>query len=115
VASSVGLVEVDEVAGKRQRVRARLVPDPDEIRALLTDAGFEAVQTRSGVKTLRLPAPSDFLWQYVHGTPLEGAVVEMDQERRAALERDVVAGWEPYTDDGSLLLAVNVTVATAQN
>jgi hypothetical protein len=39
-----------------------------------------------------LPGPRDFLWQYVYSTPLAGALQQIDDERRAALERDVVAG-----------------------
>jgi ubiquinone/menaquinone biosynthesis C-methylase UbiE len=88
--------------------------DPGEVAELLTGAGFDAVDIRSSVKTLRLPAPERFLWQYVHSTPLEAATARLDQERRVALERDVVAGWEPYTDDGRLLLDLNVTVANAR-
>jgi ubiquinone/menaquinone biosynthesis C-methylase UbiE len=88
--------------------------DPDEVRELLSGAGFDAVEARSTLKALRLPAPEQFLWQYVQSTPLEAAAARLDQEQLTALERDVVAGWEPYTDDGGLLLEVNVTVATAR-
>jgi SAM-dependent methyltransferase len=87
--------------------------DPGEIGDLVRDAGFEAVSARSSVKTLRLPPAEDFLWQYVHSTPLAGAAARLDDERRIALEREVVAGWQPFTEDGGLILALGVTLATA--
>jgi len=55
-------------------------------------------------ETLRLPAPADLLWRYVHSTPLAQAVAEVDPERRAALERDVVQRWQPFTERGTLRL-----------
>jgi hypothetical protein len=89
------------------------VHDPGEIRDLLSSAGFQDVEARSSVKTLRLPAPESFLWQYVHSTPLAGAAAQLDEERRAELQRDVLSGWQPYTDDGGFVLALGLTVATA--
>jgi ubiquinone/menaquinone biosynthesis C-methylase UbiE len=88
--------------------------DATEIGDLVSSAGFENVEARSSAKTLRLPAPEDFLWQYVHSTPLAGAATQLDEERRTALEREVVAGWQPFIEDGSLVLQVGITVATAR-
>lgn len=33
---------------------------------------------------------------------------------RAALEREVVAAWQPFTDDGTLILQVGITTASAR-
>ena len=89
------------------------VHDPGEIRDLLSSAGFQDVEARSSVKTLRLPAPESFLWQYVHSTPLAGAAAQLDEERRAELQREVLSGWQPYTDGGGFVLKLGHTVATA--
>lgn len=87
--------------------------DRDEIHALLSAAGFRDVAVRSDTKALRLPTPEVFLWQYVYSTPLAGAVAQVDGERRAALEHEVVAQWQEFVQDGALILEVSVVVATA--
>lgn len=88
--------------------------DPDEIEHLLSDAGFREVEAQSSPKTLRLPAPQDFLWQYVYSTPLAGTVAQMDEESRAALERDMVARWQTFAEDGALVLQLDLTVTIAR-
>jgi ubiquinone/menaquinone biosynthesis C-methylase UbiE len=88
--------------------------DSVELRELLSGAGFEQVKARSSVVTLRLAAPEDFLWQYVHSTPLGAAVAQLDEEGRAALQREVVAAWQPFTEDGALILQVGMTTASAR-
>jgi hypothetical protein len=60
-----------------------------------------------------VPPPREFLWEYVHSTPLASAVSQADDARREALERDVVAGWQPYVEDGVLALPVGITTVTA--
>lgn len=88
--------------------------DTAEIQNLLSGAGFQDVSVQSDTKSLRLPAPEEFLWQYVHSTPLAGASAQVDDERRASLERDVVANWQEFVKDGSLVLDVRVVIVTAR-
>jgi len=87
--------------------------DPGEIRTQIDEAGFEDAAVSSRTRSLRLPAPADFLWQYVLSTPLAGAVAALDERRRFELEREVVARWERFTVDGALGLDLDVVVATA--
>ena len=61
-----------------------------------------------------LPPPADFLWQYVHSTPLAGPAADLEDEPRSVLEREVVAGWHPFIEDGALVLQQPVTLATAR-
>ncbi len=88
--------------------------DPGELQHLITGAGFHEVAIQSDTRTLRLPAPEEFLWQYVQSTPLANAVAQVDDATRAALERDVVAKWQAFAEDGALTLRVGVVVATAR-
>ena len=44
--------------------------DPQEMRRLLADAGFEAPEVHPHRKRLELPPARDFLWQYISCTPL---------------------------------------------
>jgi ubiquinone/menaquinone biosynthesis C-methylase UbiE len=88
--------------------------DTAEIQNLVSGAGFDDVSVHSDTKPLRLPAPEEFLWQYVHSTPLAGAVAQVDDEHRASLERDVVAKWQDFVKDGALVLPVRIVIATAR-
>ena len=86
----------------------------DEVRGLLAGAGFADVQASSERETLSLPAAEEFLWQYVHSTPLAGAAARLDEDARDALQREVVTSWERSADDGPIDLEVDVTSATAR-
>ncbi|MGH3382240.1 MAG: methyltransferase domain-containing protein [Actinoallomurus sp.] len=86
--------------------------DPARVRGVFRGAGFNKAFVRRDMRTLHLPAPADFLWQYVYSTPLAAAVAPLDSEARSALERDVVSRWRAFTDDGGLTLELGVLVAT---
>jgi ubiquinone/menaquinone biosynthesis C-methylase UbiE len=88
--------------------------DPEAIRALLADAGFQGVITQVATRTLRLPPPAEFLWQYVWSTPLAPQLAEVGDERRAAIERDVVSEWTKMTEGGALQVDVNMVTAIAR-
>jgi ubiquinone/menaquinone biosynthesis C-methylase UbiE len=87
--------------------------DVDELKELVRSAGFRNVEVEAKPKTLRLPAPADFLWQYIHSTPLAEAAAQAGEAKRAALERDVCAQWQEHVVDGFLPLQVGMTTATA--
>jgi ubiquinone/menaquinone biosynthesis C-methylase UbiE len=88
--------------------------EPQELAELASGAGFREVEVRSKTLTLALPGPAEFLWQYVHSTPLAAAVAQLDDEARAALERDVVAGWRSFVKDGTLTEDLCVVMTTAR-
>lgn len=101
-----------EAAGFVERVFS--LHDQDEIRRLIEAAGFSDVSVRAETTSLSLPAPAEFLWGYVRSTPLVAAVAQADDERRGALEHDVVSGWQEHVEDGALMLRVRMVVATAR-
>ncbi|MBW7882618.1 MAG: methyltransferase domain-containing protein [Caldilineaceae bacterium] len=88
--------------------------DTAELRKLINGAGFRDVSVQGMSKTLRLPAPAEFLWQYVYSTPLAGAVAQVNDERRSALERDVVTKWQDFVKNDALEFQVRIVVATAR-
>jgi ubiquinone/menaquinone biosynthesis C-methylase UbiE len=90
------------------------VDDTGRLRSLFRDAGFNTPAVERTVRTLRLPAPADFLWQYVFSTPLATAVAPLDSDVRAALEREVVSGWRSFAHDGGLTLELGVLLATVR-
>jgi ubiquinone/menaquinone biosynthesis C-methylase UbiE len=88
--------------------------DQRELEALVTAAGFRKVAVESDGTRIALPSPVDFLWQYVNSTPLVGALQQVDDEGRLALERDVLAGWQQFVKDGALILEVDVVTVTGR-
>jgi SAM-dependent methyltransferase len=88
--------------------------DPTELQSLLNGAGFHDVSIKPYSKLLNLPAPKDFLWQYVNSTPLSGAVAQADDEQLASLEQEVVRLWDEFVEDNSLVLRVRVTIGSAR-
>lgn len=88
--------------------------DADELKGLVHGAGFRRVDVQAKPKTLRLPSPQDFLWQYVHSTPLIEAVMHAEDEKRIALERDVTAQWDKFVVDGGMTIEVGMTTTIAE-
>ena len=74
-------------------------------------AGFDDVEVQTRVRQLRLSPPQEFLWQYVYSTPLAAAAPSLDEESRLELEREIVEAWAPFTEDGNLILELQMTVA----
>jgi SAM-dependent methyltransferase len=88
--------------------------DARELEELVAGAGFSEVSVRRSARVLRLPPPEDFLWEYVLSTPLAEAVGRLHKQDREALARDVVAEWNAMTQDGALILVLDVLTLTAK-
>jgi hypothetical protein len=80
----------------------------------MTEVGFPEVRVEAATATLPLPAPADFMWQYIQSTPLARMIRQVSDEQRHALERDVGAEWRAAEVNGRLSLAVRVTTVTAR-
>jgi ubiquinone/menaquinone biosynthesis C-methylase UbiE len=76
--------------------------DPREMDAMLTQAGFTGITSRPHTRTLHLPPPREFLWQYIVSTPLIAVLPQSGNAQTEALERDVEAGLEPWASGGGL-------------
>ena len=87
--------------------------DAGELEELFAASGFGNVSVGRHPRTLRLPAPEEFLWQYVWSTPLAEPIGALDADERDSLKDDVVAGWEPLTEDGALILELDGLAVTA--
>ncbi len=88
--------------------------DTEEICRLLTEAGFGHPKATARSRKLRLPRPREFLWQYVHATPLADIVSKADHLGRAALETETVQKWKAFEENGGMDLNLRVLTATAQ-
>lgn len=85
--------------------------DADALRQLMVDAGFENVEVQQKPKSLRLPAPADFLWQYIYSTPLAQVADQAGEEKRKVLERDICTQWDAFVVDGTMPFQVGMTTA----
>ena len=88
--------------------------DTRQLQALMANAGFTRTVAEPVTKTLALPPPAEFLWQYVNSTPLAAAAAEAGEAARAALERDITAQWQPFTHNDRLMLELRVVTASAR-
>ncbi len=89
--------------------------DTDEIEGLLSGAGFRDISVETDTKTLNLPPPKEFLWQYVWSTPLALITAKADEKTRAALEQEVVAGWKEFESDSAVMYQQPIVQANARN
>lgn len=85
-----------------------------EVQSLLNGADFHNVAVEAHNKSLQLPKPKEFLWQFVHSTPLAAALAGAKEERLASLERNVLAKWQQFVEDGTFMIQVRMVTATAQ-
>ena len=112
MAEALGAHIGPEVAGFVHAVFS--LDDPDELHKLLDAAGFTDVVVDRHLKTLRVPPPRDFLWQYVGSTPMAEAVAQIGDDARAALEQHMVTGCEPFVDHGALVIEVRMLTGIAR-
>jgi len=90
------------------------IHDERELRELMNAAGFREVDVQTRRSKLDLPPPAEFLWQYVYSTPLANLAAAADDDRRAALESEVVGKWQDFAVDGALSCDVSVTTAVGR-
>ena len=86
--------------------------DIDRMEHLLRGAGFRDVVVEATIHELELPPPREFLWQYIHSTPLVGAVSQTSADTRLAMEREVLAAWTHLVQDDVLKHQQRLVVAT---
>jgi len=88
--------------------------DPDTLRTLLSEAGLQDVKVEAITNTLRMPPPREFIWQYIHSTPLAPAVLGADASKQEAFEHEAIQGLERFVDRGELILDQAALIATAR-
>lgn len=88
--------------------------DLADLRELATQAGFDDVDVHSAVTPLNLPAPEDFLWQYIRSTPLAATVEQADEEHRAALGNEFSERCRAFAPKGRLEGGVRMTTMIAR-
>jgi SAM-dependent methyltransferase len=88
--------------------------DPDEVGGLVSAAGFGGVAAMTYVAEFDLPAPAEFLWQYVNLTPMAPLVAQASEQAKAATEAQVVDTWAPFVVGGRVPLAQPMVLVHAR-
>lgn len=88
--------------------------DAEAMAALLRDAGLRDVTATVEQASLQLPAPDDFLWQYISLTPMAPLVAQATDEAKTAMERKVVDGWQPFVLDGRVAGEQPMVIASSR-
>jgi hypothetical protein len=87
--------------------------DTEQLRDLITGAGFDHIRINPAVKILHFPSPREFVLQYVAGSALAGPLAAASDDGRAALLADVEAGLRSYVDDQGLAFPIESNLAAA--
>jgi len=87
--------------------------EPDPLRDLFEGSGFREIRIDARPKTLVVPPPRDFLWEYIYSTPLAESASRAAEPVRAALEREVSQKWRSFVDGGKLRFDVSMTMVSA--
>ena len=88
--------------------------DPDDVAGLLRGAGLRDVSSSVLTTTLRLPAPAEFLWQYIGLTPMAAFIEQTPPAAKSALERQFVDEAQEHVVDGVTVVDLPMVVATAR-
>ncbi len=88
--------------------------DPEAVGALLCEGGFREVSASVATATFRLPAPAEFLWQYINLTPMAALVQQASEPAKAAMEEQFVAGVQPHVADGTTVVDQPMVTATGR-
>ncbi len=87
--------------------------DPAALGDLLTRAGFVDIETSEYLARLDLPAPAEFLWQYVNATPMAPLTHQAPEAAKAAMEAQLIESCASLVVDGRIPLAQPAVLATA--
>ncbi len=90
------------------------MPDPAALGKLLADADFAQIETSEYVAQLDLPAPAEFLWQYIALTPMAPLVTQAPDAARAGMEAQFVESCAALVVDGRIPLAQPAVLATGR-
>lgn len=85
----------------------------DELRALLTQAGFRTVRIGTDVRMVRFESPEAFVRHQVAGSPLAAHVAAVDDAVREALVSEVTEAMQTHVNDAGLAFPIEGHIAVA--
>jgi len=88
--------------------------DPEQLRALVTGAGFGHVEIRSSVGKVRFASPEHFLRYQVAASPLAGPVSQADDRSRQALMQMASTALQTFASADGFAFPIEGNVAVAR-
>jgi ubiquinone/menaquinone biosynthesis C-methylase UbiE len=86
----------------------------DELRGLITGAGFRDVKIFLGIGPVRYPSVKELVRWEGASSPLAGLIGALKDDVRAALIRDVGEALRTYTDDNGIVFPAETYLAVAR-
>jgi ubiquinone/menaquinone biosynthesis C-methylase UbiE len=86
----------------------------DELRDLITGAGFQDVRIFLGIGSVRYPTVEEFLQWEGASSPLAGPIGALKDDGRAALIHDLGEALRIYTDDAGIVFPAETYLAVAR-
>jgi ubiquinone/menaquinone biosynthesis C-methylase UbiE len=93
---------------------SRVVPDAEELRRLLLETGFRAVEVRPSAMIVRLPSIEKFVLGHLSSSPVAGAVAALKEEGRAILAKQVKSALQPYAEGDGVAVPDETNIAMAR-
>jgi ubiquinone/menaquinone biosynthesis C-methylase UbiE len=87
--------------------------EANELRDLFEKTGFRDIKIDAKPKRLIVSPSREFLWQYIHSTPLAQQATNADEQARRDLERDVCGKWEEFVVGDGIQFDVGMTTVCA--
>jgi hypothetical protein len=93
---------------------SRKTPTADELRQLVTEAGFSDVEVSVSRINVHLPRIDKFVLDHLAATPVASAVASTDTETRKQIGSSVMQQLQCYTDGDGITYPDETRVLTAQ-
>lgn len=77
-------------------------------------SGFENVHISIAVETMRHPSLAEFIPGQLAASPWAAAVASLDGTARAAMLDDIIAAFQPYSDDDGVAVPTESHVVVAR-
>lgn len=84
-----------------------------ELRTLVTDAGFRDVHIRIHSRLIRYPSLDEYVLGYLSGSPMAAAVAALDEVARQAMLGQIRTALQEYVDDDGMASPWESHVVTA--
>jgi hypothetical protein len=88
-------------------------PEPDDLRAVLAGAGFDAIRVRTAHKAVRFPSVAEFLRRYLSGSPAGAATAHLPERDRRKVLADLETALGPWVDTAGLRVVTEANIAVA--
>lgn len=89
------------------------LPEPDDLRAVLAGAGFDAIRVRTAHKAVRFPSVAEFLRRYLSGSPAGAAAAHLPERDRRRVLADLETALGPWVDTAGMRVVTEANIAVA--